>query len=180
MSKAKLYQKIAKAKYNFDTILKSADNPFFKSKYANLNSIMDAIIPALTAEGLLLLQPVNGFDVITMIVDIETCESVESRLTIPATIVDPQKMLAAVTYLRRGGVQSLLNLQAEDDDGNSIGEAANKNKTSNFANVALVPAPAVVQHTYKKTLGKTNGALPVSVPVMKETKKPIWDAGDDL
>jgi len=54
--------------------------------------------------------------VVTRIIDIDSGEMVESFMTLPI-ITDPQKVLSAVTYFRRGTLQSLLSLQAVDDDG---------------------------------------------------------------
>ena len=53
---------------------------------------------------------------------------VESILTLPI-ISDPQKLIASITYYRRGTLQSLLSLQAIDDDGNTAREAVKETKT---------------------------------------------------
>ena len=53
---------------------------------------------------------------------------IESFMRLPL-ITDPQKILSAVTYFRRGTLQSLLSLQAVDDDGNTA-SAAPKAKPS--------------------------------------------------
>jgi len=66
---------------------------------------------------LILLQPVIDNKVVTQIIDIETGDKIESYLTLPI-ITDPQKIIASITYFRRGTLQSLLSLQAVDDDGN--------------------------------------------------------------
>jgi hypothetical protein len=54
---------------------------------------------------------------------------VTSSLVLPE-ITDPQKRIAAVTYFRRATVQSLLSLQAIDDDGNTATEAIKTQKPS--------------------------------------------------
>jgi len=41
-------------------------------------------------------------------------------------ITDPQKLIASITYYRRGSLQTLLTLQAVDDDGNTAREAVSK------------------------------------------------------
>ncbi len=176
-----IYKKLMLAKGNFEKVLKSADNPFFKSKFADLNSIMEAVVPALTEQGLLLLQPVEGDKVVTMVVDIESGEKVVSFLTIPTTLTDPQKIGGAVTYFRRYGLQSLLGLMAEDDDGNSISEAANKAKPA-----VKVPVTEVIPITpssggFKRPLGapKTNGTagpvVPAVVSKQEVNKLKTWD-----
>lgn len=112
-----IWQKLHAAKQQIGKVAKNAKNPHFKNSYADINALLDTVEPILHEHGLLLLQPVSGTDVVTRIIDIETGESVESFMTLPL-IPDPQKTLAAVTYFRRGTIQSLLSLQAVDDDGN--------------------------------------------------------------
>ena len=53
----------------------------------------------------------------SVIYDIDTGLSLESYLELPQ-IADPQKILACITYFRRGTLSSILSIQAEDDDGN--------------------------------------------------------------
>jgi hypothetical protein len=60
--------------------------------------------------------------VFTEIIDIETGDSLESSLELPA-IIDPQKLLSCITYYRRGTLVSLLSLQAIDDDGETASRA---------------------------------------------------------
>lgn len=175
MSKTKLYTKLAKAKSNFDRVLKSSDNPYYKSKYADLNAIMEAVLPALEEQNLLLLQPVEGSNVITQIVDVETGESISSYLTIPSNVTDPQKIGAAVTYLRRFGAQSLLNLQAEDDDGNYV-----SGKTEKLETKTPTPKTTTTTGDFKRPLGKpANGqaVMPTTPTVVPNgtTKTKVWD-----
>lgn len=117
-----IWQKLHAAKQQIGKVAKNAKNPHFKNSYADINALLDTVEPILHEHGLLLLQPVSGTDVVTRIIDIETGESVESFMTLPM-IPDPQKTLAAVTYFRRGTIQSLLSLQAVDDDGNMAASA---------------------------------------------------------
>ena len=66
----------------------------------------------------MLLQPIKDGLVYTIIVDVTDGTQVESSLALP-NIQDPQKLGSAITYFRRYTAQSLLGLQAQDDDGNS-------------------------------------------------------------
>lgn len=118
-----IWQKLHAAKQQIGKVSKNATNPHFKKSYADINALLDTVEPILHEHGLLLLQPVVGNDVVTRIIDIETGEHIESFMSLPP-IVDPQKALAAVTYFRRGTIQSLLSLQAVDDDGNTATHAA--------------------------------------------------------
>ena len=113
-----VYTKIFEAKKGIGKILKDSKNPFFRSNYLSLNGLIDAVENVLIDNELILLQPIKEGFVITQIIDIENGEVVESAIQLP-TISDPQKLGSAITYYRRYTLQSLLGLQAEDDDGNS-------------------------------------------------------------
>ena len=102
-------------------ISKDCDNPFFKSKYFDINKLIEVLEPLLEAEGVLLLQPMGVKDgktvLITMLVDVETGEEVRSECILPEN-ENPQKMGSTITYFRRYSLQSILGLRAEDDDAN--------------------------------------------------------------
>ena len=59
---------------------------------------------------------------ISVITEINTNDKVESSLQLPE-IADPQKLGSCITYFRRYTLQSLLALEAEDDDGNKASES---------------------------------------------------------
>lgn len=125
-----IYFKLWKAKQEIGKVVKGNDNPFFKSKYADLNSILEAVEPTLHKYELIVLQPCLDNVVETQIIDCESSDMVRSSLILPE-ISDPQKRIAAVTYFRRATLQSLLSLQAIDDDGNTAREAVSKPTLSN-------------------------------------------------
>ena len=112
-----LHQKLHRAKLAIGKVTKNANNPHFKKSYADLNAIIEAVEPILLENGLLLLQPIHGNSVCTQIIDVESGNMIESCMDLPIGL-DPQKLLGAITYFRRGTLQSLLALQAVDDDGN--------------------------------------------------------------
>lgn len=113
-----LLVKLASVKREIGTLSKNASNPFFKSKYLDLNEILTHLEPLLDKHGLILLQPVTGTTVCTQIHDTATGDSVSSCINVPE-LTDPQKVGSAITYYRRYSLQSLLALQAEDDDANT-------------------------------------------------------------
>jgi ERF superfamily len=121
------------AKAQFKPIHKNKVNPHFKSKYATLDEILEAIAPALLANNLLLLQPTIVKDNLTVLKTIlihaESGEQLESELTIPA-IADPQKLGAAMTYYRRFSICSLLAIAPDDDDDGTTAKAIATVKTT--------------------------------------------------
>ena len=114
------------AKAQFKPIHKNKVNPHFKSKYATLDEILEAIAPALLANNLLLIQPTiakdNSTVLKTILIHAESGEQLESELTIPA-ITDPQKLGAAMTYYRRFSICSLLAIAPDDDDDGTTAKA---------------------------------------------------------
>lgn len=101
---------------------KDTTNPFYKSKYFDINQLLEALRPALIAEDLLLLQPIEGNQVGSRIIDVESGDSVESFLPLP-DLSDPQKVGSCITYYRRYTLQSLLGIEAEDDDANKASKS---------------------------------------------------------
>lgn len=104
--------------------IKDSKNPFFKSKYADINSIREAAIPVLAKHKLAIFQPpehVEGKNFIETMVIHESGQYITSlNEVIVGKQNDPQSYLAAQTYTRRGALQAVLNMGSEDDDGNSI------------------------------------------------------------
>lgn len=113
-----IYKKLLEAKKEMEAITKDSKNPFFKSNYFDINALLREVEPILQENGLLLLQPIEAEWVKSVIYDTETNEKVSSEMHLP-NLTDPQKIGSAITYYRRYTLQSLLGLQAEDDDGNN-------------------------------------------------------------
>jgi hypothetical protein len=122
-----LYTKLNEVKKEIGAISKDSTNPFFKSKYFDINSLLKHVEPLLQKNGLLLLQPIVKGEVFSEIVDIESGESVTSSIPLPQ-IDDPQKIGSCVSYYRRYTLQSLISLQSEDDDANSASQATKSQK----------------------------------------------------
>ncbi len=123
-----IYQKLADVKAEIGVISKDSTNPFFKSKYFDINNLLAHVEPILHKHGLVCLQPINNGKVETIIADVDTENEIKSELQLPE-LNDPQKLGSAITYYRRYTLASLLALQAEDDDANSV----KPKKISNYA-----------------------------------------------
>lgn len=118
MSKQKqVHEKLFNLQQEIGTISKDAKNPFYKSKYFDVNSLINQLQPLLKSHRLLLLQPIEEDLVYSEIICIDGGGSVVSSLKLP-DLNDPQKLGSAITYFRRYTLASLLGLQAVDDDGN--------------------------------------------------------------
>jgi len=122
-----IYKKLFEVQKEVGAISKDSKNPFFKSKYFDINQLIEHVQPYLEKNGLLLLQPIIDNKVYSVIRQIEGTEhdQVESSLPLPE-LNDPQKLGSCITYYRRYTLASLLGLQAEDDDANLASKKASK------------------------------------------------------
>lgn len=118
---------LLKAQTEMSNPKKGATNPFFKSKYADLNSIREAVIPVLNSNGITVLQPIIHLDgknfVKTMLLH-ESGESIDSLTEIIYNKVnDAQAQGSGISYARRYSLQSFVCIGADDDDGQKAVQA---------------------------------------------------------
>lgn len=120
-----IYKKLLEVQKEVGAISKDSKNPFFKSKYFDINKLIEVVNPVLSDKGVLLLQPIQDNKVQSVLVDSESGDSVKSELELPE-LNDPQKIGSCISYYRRYTLASLLGLQAEDEDGNNLKPAPKK------------------------------------------------------
>ena len=112
---------LLKAQSQMSNPKKGSTNPFFKSKYADLNSIREAVIPVLNENGISVLQPivhVDGKNFVKTILLHESGELMESLTEIIYNKVnDAQAQGSGISYARRYALQSFVCVGADDDDG---------------------------------------------------------------
>lgn len=170
---------------------KGASNPFFKSKYADYGSVLEACKEPLNEAGVVILQPhftdATGTFVVTQLIHAASGEWISSQTqVIAAKQNDPQAFGGALTYSRRYGLQSLLSLPTEDDDGESA-MARPKSPVTKAAPPVAKPvaapqatvtanivAPPAVKSTFKKPATKvTEEPANTQTPVPSETDE--WE-----
>ena len=121
---------LAAAQANMGKALKQANNPHFRSKYADLGNVMDACLPALNGAGIALIQPTgeneHGRYVETALIDGESGEILSCRVPLIVSKNDMQGYGSAVTYARRYGLMAMAGIAPEDDDGNAAAKAPPK------------------------------------------------------
>lgn len=114
---------LVKAQSEMVTPKKANLNPFFKNKYAGINEVLEAVIPALNSNGIVVLQPMvhlDGKNFVKTVLLHESGEMLESFTEIIYNKVnDAQAQGSGITYARRYGLQSFVSVGADDDDGNS-------------------------------------------------------------
>jgi hypothetical protein len=129
---------LAKVKTEMESVKKTSNNPFFKSKYANLNSHLELIEPLLEKNGLLLLQPTEIRDgrtlVTSKIYHIDSGEVVVSEMIVDTQVGDMQKAGAGVTYGRRFTLNALVDMIAEDLDAEDAVTRPTTTKTTSSMN----------------------------------------------
>jgi len=118
-----IHKAMAKAFAAIEGATKDTNNPFFKTKYADLSSVVAAIKPALTANELWFRQ-VNherdgGVCVETIVGHSSGGEIGFGTLFVPASKNDAQAYGSALTYARRYSLQTAFGVCPEDDDGNA-------------------------------------------------------------
>lgn len=124
MNKSDSIKNIAAALMTFqlkvDTIKKTAENPFFKSKYAPLNEILPTIQVPLAESGLIFSQFPDGDSLTTILMHPESGEWIEASYAMHPVKSDPQSIGSAITYSRRYALCAILALNVDaDDDGNA-------------------------------------------------------------
>jgi hypothetical protein len=112
-----------KAQKEFGPALKTATNPHFKSRYADLSACVEAVIDALNNNGIALMQTTHpddsGVTVETVLIH-ESGEMIKNGpLHVPASKQDPQGYGSALTYARRYSLMAACGIAPEDDDGNA-------------------------------------------------------------
>ena len=103
--------------------IKDSTNPHFKSRYADLGSVIDAVKKSLNDNGIAFLQTPtesqNGTLALSTRLIHNSGEWIEDTATCPLQKNDPQGYGSALTYLRRYSLSSICGLYQDDDDGES-------------------------------------------------------------
>ena len=111
-----------------EAVKKASTNPAFKSRYADLAVVVEAVIPALNESGIAVIQS-PSFDgdlvsVTTMLLH-ESGSSVTGTLSMRPTKMDPQGVGSAITYARRYSLLAMAGAAPEDDDGHAASQPGN-------------------------------------------------------
>lgn len=120
-----------KAQQDMERAIKDSSNPHFKSKYADLSSVIDACIPALNKHGISVLQPIiekDGKEYIETILLHKSGQRTSCFTRIFYNQNTAQAFGSGVTYARRYGLQSFICLGAEDDDGEKASAGKEQSK----------------------------------------------------
>ena len=115
-----------KAQSQFGAALKTSTNPHFKSRYADLAAVVEAVIDALNKNGIAMMQQTfladSGVTVETVFIHESGEELRSGQLHVPTSKMDAQGYGSALTYARRYSLLAATGIAPEDDDGNSASQ----------------------------------------------------------
>lgn len=199
-----LYSALAAAQADMGPALKDSVNPAFKSKYADLASVMAACLPSLNAHGIAVIQPTyqneaGAHFVKTVLVHGETGETAECAVPLIVSKNDMQGYGSAVTYARRYGLMSMAGIAPEEDDGHAAAKAAPKDepRPSPKDDAKANTSPAAINYlaeaeslpdlkarwdnlpTAMKTLDAVKDAKEAAKTRLTQQPKPADDLGGD-
>lgn len=146
-----LVKALAEAKSEFGAAIKDSLNPHFRSKYADLDTVVSATTPALSKHGLVVVQSFDGDSLETMIAH-ASGEWIKGSQPLHATKMDPQGFASASTYARRYGLMAICGIAPEDDDGNTAKHAHEqiaKNEIAQAQGVLIESVERKITHTNK-------------------------------
>jgi hypothetical protein len=151
---AELATALSKAQGQIDAALKGSINPHFKSKYADLNALREAIREPLSVNDLSIIQlprtAAGAVEIETMLLH-KSGEFISEVLQMPYGQNTPQAIGSALSYCRRYSLSSILNLSADDDDGNAATEATKQsNAPMKEAREVAIKGSAVFAEYWKK------------------------------
>jgi hypothetical protein len=102
---------------------KDSKNPFFKSNYADLESVWDACRDLLSANGLAIMQfpgeYIDGNMSLNTIISHRSGEWISQEMSVPVSKPDAQGAGSCITYMRRYALAAVVGVVQADDDGNS-------------------------------------------------------------
>jgi len=111
-----------------EAVKKAASNPAFRSKYADLAHVVEAVVPALNENGIAVIQsPSYDGELVRVTTTLlhESGASVTGVLGLKPSKADPQGVGSAITYGRRYSLLAMTGAAPGDDDGNAASQPSN-------------------------------------------------------
>ncbi len=151
---------LSKAQEEIHNPSKSADNPFFKSRYADLAEVLSVVRPAFSAQGLSFIQmpftSESGNAGVTTRLMHSSGQWMEESIDIPlqSTKNIAQETGKTITYLRRYALASFAGVAQEDNDGNlGTDKASNTGEVTSLRDVPKLGLHEVetIKHLIKET-----------------------------
>jgi hypothetical protein len=161
-----LAKALALAQGAMSAAAKDRNNPFFKSRYADLSSVWEACRPQLAKQGLSVIQLIHAPGkvegglyetraVVETVLAHESGEWISSTMSLPVLgpdlkgggrgEVNPQSFGSAITYARRYALAAIVGVYQDDDDGNSASRHVDEPEVSAMPESALADHLAAIE-----------------------------------
>lgn len=122
------------AQGEFGPLVKGSTNPHYKSKYADLADLVEAVRPPLHKHGVAFYHSMTSQGDVhlmgTILVHAESGTKIECWVPLIVAKPDMQAFKSATTYAKRIGLESVTGIAPEDDDGNAAAKAAPRNQNN--------------------------------------------------
>lgn len=160
-----LAKALSQAQGQIKGAVKEAENPYYKSTYANLAAVWDACREPLSKNGLAVIQTTsndNG-NIITVITTLvhSSGQWISGRLSLQPVKVDPQSIGSAITYARRYALSAIVGVSPEDDDGESA-MGRNNSKLPQHNNPPSIPEPQQKKRSVEQPNPSTEHAFAIA------------------
>ena len=128
-TKKNLATALAKAQAECQNVVMNKTNPHFRSRYADLSAVRDAVIPIFTKHGLSIIQcPTadadTGFHLETRLLH-ASGEEMVWRFPLPGDVSKMQVIGSAISYARRYTLSAVAAVASEEDDDGNASTATN-------------------------------------------------------
>lgn len=161
---------LAAAQAEFSAPKKDAINPAFRSKYADLSSVVEAVAPALSKHGIAFFHHVvpygEGDAMRTVLCHGESDTQISCDVPLILGKRDMQGFKSATTYAKRIGLESVTGVAPDDDDGNDAAKNAPRGRPESRAAEPPKPDPGPLGDgfTPPDEPGLTQGVKGVTAP----------------
>ena len=136
---------------NIGNAIKNSNNPHFKSKYANLETVIDQIRPALKEYGLFFIQSFNNHELATTM-DLKVWNEYGEHLSLGTICLpvinkdNPQALKSSITLLRRAQLLAAFGMAEIDDDGNEAVKGFDQTSITNHIKPLAEKAKQIINH----------------------------------
>ena len=177
---------LSKAQNEMMGAAKDAKNPFFKSNYADMGSVVRAVKEPFAANGLSYSQfPMfeDGKAGVETILMHESGEFMSSILMLPmANKQDPQSTGSAITYARRYALQAIAGIPSEDDDGQAATKATQTQQADYSKSMAALVRNKESIDAFREAFNNEDftGAVQCMDEIEGDDKQLLWIAPSKL
>jgi ERF superfamily len=154
-------------------VAKTANNPYFKSKYAPLDAIIEATRPILNKHGLAVTQQpifMEGTAGVETTILHKGGYSTTSTLLLPLKDQSPQGVGSAITYARRYALAAVLGIASEDDDDGNVSTGLHKKEEARPSVAKVMDRKDEAPRKAGNPTATWRGVLPTNARIAAESK----------